>query len=106
MPTASGITRRDFYARLPGYKTAPTTAAPSMGEFSMRYQRLLDEGHPHVLSIHAAGALTAIGAAAQQAARDFDGRVTVVDSQSLSLGLGFQVLAAAEAAESGALPPC
>jgi DegV family protein with EDD domain len=97
----TGISRRDFYAHLPDYKTAPTTAAPSMGEFSMRYQRLLDEGHPHVLSIHAAGALTAIGAAAQQAARDFAGRVTVVDSRSLSLGLGFQVLAAAEAAESG-----
>jgi len=97
----TGITRRDFYARLPEYRTAPTTAAPSTGEFSMRYQRLLDEGHPHVLSIHAAGALTAIGAAAQQAARDFDGRVTVVDSRSLSLGLGFQVLAAAEAAEDG-----
>lgn len=97
----TGITRRDFYARLPEYKTPPSTAAPSMGEFSMRYQRLLDEGRPHVLSIHAASSLTAIVAAAQQAAADFHGRVTVVDSRSLSLGLGFQVLAAAEAAEDG-----
>ena len=38
---------------------------------------------------------------AQQAAREFEGRVTVVDSLSLSLGLGFQALAAAEAAENG-----
>lgn len=38
---------------------------------------------------------------AQQAAREFTDRVTVVDSLSLSLGLGFQVLAAAESAENG-----
>ncbi|HEY5981993.1 MAG TPA: DegV family protein, partial [Anaerolineales bacterium] len=54
-----------------------------------------------VLSIHAAGALTAIGEAARQAARDFEARITVIDSQSLTLGLGFQVLAAAEAAANG-----
>jgi len=97
----TGITRQEFYGRLPEFRTAPTTAAPSMGEFSARYQRLLDQGCEHIISIHAAGGLTAIGAAARQAAGDFDGRVTVVDSQSLSLGLGFQALAAAEAAEGG-----
>jgi DegV family protein with EDD domain len=97
----SGLTRQELYARLPELKTAPTTAAPSIGEFAERYCRLLNQGCRHVLCIHAAGALTAIGAAAQQAAGDFHGRVTVVDSQSLTLGLGFQVLAAAEAAENG-----
>jgi DegV family protein with EDD domain len=39
--------------------------------------------------------------AAQQAAREFLNRVIVVDGLSLSLGLGFQVLAAAESTESG-----
>jgi len=97
----TGISRQEFYARLPEFKNPPTTAAPSIGEFGARYDRLLEQGCGHVISIHAAEALTAIGAAARQAAADFDSRVTVVDSQSLSLGLGFQVLAAAEAAESG-----
>ncbi|HEY5902292.1 MAG TPA: DegV family protein [Anaerolineales bacterium] len=96
-----GISRQEFYARLPHFKIPPTTAAPSIGEFSSRYQRLLDSGCQHVLSIHAAGALTAIGEAARQAARDFEARITVIDSQSLTLGLGFQVLAAAEAAANG-----
>lgn len=96
-----GITRAEFYERLPKLKPLPTTAAPSIGEFSQRYQRLLDRGCEHILSIHAAGALTAIAASARQAAREFRDRVTVVDSLSLSLGLGFQVLAAAEAAEHG-----
>jgi DegV family protein with EDD domain len=97
----TGISRQEFYARLPEFKSAPTTAAPSMGEFGARYERLLQRGCKHVISIHAASALTAISAAAQQAARDFSDRVTVVDSKSLSLGLGFQVLAAAGAAADG-----
>lgn len=96
------LSRGDFYARLPAMRTFPTTAAPSIGEFSARYQKLLDSGCDFVLSIHAASQLTAICDIARQAADDFPGRVAIVDSGSLSLGLGFQALAAAEAAESGA----
>jgi DegV family protein with EDD domain len=62
---------------------------------------LFDQACDHVVSIHAAGALTSILAVAEQAAQEFQSRVTVVDSRSLSLGLGFQVLAAADAAENG-----
>lgn len=96
------LSRGDFYARLPSMRTFPTTAAPSIGEFSARYQKLLDSGCDFVLSIHAASQLTAICDIARQAADDFPSRVAIVDSGSLSLGLGFQTLAAAEAAESGA----
>lgn len=96
------LSRGDFYARLPAMRTFPTTAAPSIGEFSARYQKLLQAGCDFVLSIHAASQLTAVCDIARQAADDFPGRVAIVDSGSLSLGLGFQALAAAEAAESGA----
>jgi DegV family protein with EDD domain len=96
----AGISRNDFYTRLPGMKIFPTTAAPSIGDFSTRYQKLFNAGCDHVVSVHAAAQLTAICSVATQAARDFSDRVTVVDSGSLSLGLGFQVLSAAEAAES------
>ncbi len=96
-----GISREEFYKRLPTLKTQPTTAAPSIGDFSTRYESLLRRGCDHILSIHAAGALTSILNIARQAASDFQDRVTCVDSTSLSLGLGFQVLAAAEAAEMG-----
>lgn len=95
------ITREEFYRRLPALKTQPTTAAPSIGDFSTRYDSLLRRGCDHVLSIHAAGTLTSILNIARQAAGDFPDRVTCIDSTSLSLGLGFQVLAAAEAAELG-----
>jgi DegV family protein with EDD domain len=97
------ITREEFYKRLPSLHASqqPTTAAPSIGDFSARYDSLLTRGCDHILSIHATGALTSILNIAQQAASDFPDRVTCVDSGSLSLGLGFQVLAAAEAAELG-----
>lgn len=95
------ISREDFYHQLPSLRTQPTTAAPSIGEFSSRYDSLFARGCDHVLSIHAAGKLTSILNIARQAAQDFADKVTYVDSTSLSLGLGFQVLAAAEAAELG-----
>ena len=95
------ITRDEFYRRLPALRTPPTTAAPAMGEYASRYESLLSRGCEQVLSIHAAGKLTSIVDTARLAARDFAGRVACVDSGSLSLGLGFQVLAAAEAAEMG-----
>jgi len=96
-----GISREEFYKQLPGFRHAPSTAAPSLSEFAVRYQRLLDGGCGHILSVHAAGPLTSMTGTAKQAALEFGSRVTVVDSLSLSLGLGFQVLAAAEAAEEG-----
>jgi len=96
-----GISREDFYRRLPSLRTQPTTAAPSIGDFSTRYDSLLTRGCDHILSIHAAGALTTIINSARQAAKDFPEKITIMDSLSLSLGLGFQVIAAAEAAEDG-----
>lgn len=96
-----GIARDDFYRRLPSLHTPPTTAAPSIGDFSTRYESLFVRGCDHILSIHAAGKLTTIINSARQAATDFADRITAIDSGSLSMGLGFQVLAAAEAAEDG-----
>lgn len=92
-----GISRAEFYERLPAFTSAPTTAAPSIGDFQTRYQKLIDDGCDHILSIHAASQLTAILDISKQAAQEFPGKITCVDSRSLSLGLGFQVLAAAEA---------
>lgn len=95
------ITREQFYARLPSMRHHPSTAAPSPFDFSTRYQKLLANGCDHILSIHTAEKLTSLPNFARNAARDFDGRVTVLESGSLTLGTGFQVLAAAEAIEQG-----
>ncbi|HEX2698524.1 MAG TPA: DegV family protein [Anaerolineales bacterium] len=96
-----GISREEFYARLPEYKSQPTTAAPSIGEFTTQYKKLFDQGCDNILSIHAAEHLTSIINAARQAAQESENHITVMDSLSLSLGLGFQVLAAAEHIDKG-----
>ena len=96
-----GISREDFYNHLPSLQTKVTTAAPSIGNFLTPYQTLLSGGCDHIISIHAASQLTTIVNVARQAAKEFGDKVTVIDSGSLSMGLGFQVLACVEETESG-----
>jgi DegV family protein with EDD domain len=100
----TGISREEFYTRLPSLRTPPTTAAPSIGDFTTPYETLLSQGCGHIISIHAASQLTTIFNTACQAAQEFPDKVTCIDSGSLSLGLGFQVVAAAEEAELGLKP--
>jgi DegV family protein with EDD domain len=99
-----GISREDFYRRLPSLRTPPTTAAPSIGDFTTPYKTLFSQGCDHIISIHAASQLTTIINVARQAADEFPNKVTCIDSGSLSPGLGFQVIAAAEEAELGLKP--
>ena len=96
-----GISREEFYTRLPSLQTPATTAAPSIGDFLAPYQSLLDSGCDHILSIHVSGKLSGVVNVARRAAQEFPGKITCVDSGSLSMGIGFQVLAAAEAADLG-----
>jgi len=100
-PDGKGISRPEFYERLRSGRQLLTTAAPSVGEFARHFEVVLSSGCHEILAIHAAGALTAILNSAQQAAAHFPGRVKVVDSLSTSLGLGHQVLAAAEVVADG-----
>jgi len=92
------ITRKEFYDGLPFMDPMPTTAAPAPGEFQQLYSSLVDQGFDHILSIHCSSTLSGIYQAASIAAQAVGDRVQVIDSQSLTLGLGFQVLASAEAA--------
>jgi len=92
-----GITREAFYDYLPRLTITPTTAAPSVGSFQDRYEKLLTAGSEKIISIHPPEKLSGIFNAARLAAEAFGNKVLVLDSGQLSLGLGFQVLAAAEA---------
>lgn len=94
------ISRGEFYERLPQMKTPPTTAAASSGTYQQLYERLLGQGFTYVLSVHISSLLSGIYMAASIAAQAFGDRVYVIDSGSVTLGLGFQVLAAAEALNS------
>ena len=91
------LSRNEFYDRLPALSKLPTTAAPSVGRFQNLFQKIFNEGYTDIISIHAASALSGIYNAAWLAAKDFSQPIQIVDSEQLSLGLGFQVLEATRA---------
>jgi DegV family protein with EDD domain len=97
------ISREDFYGRLPVLDPQPTTSSPSVGSIQERYEKMLRAGASFIVSIHPPNELSGIFNAARLAAEAFSDRVTVLDSGQISLGMGFQVIMAAEAAARGAI---
>lgn len=97
-----GMSRQEFYTQLPKMKNLPTTATASAGVYHQLYEKLFQLGFNHIISIHPSINFSGILNAANMAASAFNKRVSVIDSENVSLGLGFQALAAAEAAARGA----
>jgi len=96
------LSRQDFYEQLPNYSPYPKTAAPGVWMYSKIYQRLADEGADQVISMHIHSGLSNLSNTARLAAEAAEKfRVTVVEAGQLTLGLGYMVIAAAEAARKG-----
>lgn len=93
-----GFTREDFYTQLPDMDESPTTATPSIEAFQSIYKQLFADGNAHIISIHVADALSGITNTARIAASEFGDRIRVIDSEQISMGLGFQAIEAAKAA--------
>ncbi|GHF30112.1 DegV family protein with EDD domain [Deinococcus metalli] len=94
------ITPPDLFAGLKAGKKTPSTSQPSPAEFAAAYARAL-QGADEVMSIHISGQLSGTVGSARLAAQEFGGKVTVVDTQSVSMGLGMRVIRAAELAGAG-----
>ncbi len=95
------LSRNDFYRKLPELKQLPTTAAPSSGRFQQLYTTIFDQGFTEIISLHASSLLSGIYNAARLAAQEFSQSIRVIDSEQLSMGLGFQVIQAARCARNG-----
>lgn len=98
------IDHETFYKLLVEGKANPTTSAPSVGDFLHIYEELARETD-EILSIHISSKLSATYSNARlaaQAMREQGVRVEVVDSRSVSLAMGFVVMAAARAVQGGA----
>jgi DegV family protein with EDD domain len=79
------------------------TSRPAPAEFAACYREALDAGADHVVSVHLSRELSGTWDAARLAAEEIGGdRVRVVDSRATGMGLGYAVLAAADAADAGA----
>jgi DegV family protein with EDD domain len=95
------IQREEFYRRQRTLEGTATTGAPSPLAFEQAYDAAFAAGAESVLSMHLASQLSGLYNAAIQGSKSYAGKVQVYDSEQVSLGLGFQVLAAAQAAKDG-----
>jgi len=95
------LKRKDFYTQLPNMPTLPTTAVPPAQEFTQAYRSLIGEADAViaiVISKNLSGMYNVARLGAQEAP---ELRIAVVDSEQVSMGLGWTVIAAAEAAAEG-----
>lgn len=94
----------DFYAKMASTGLLPETAAPSPGRFEQAFRGAAAVGATAVVCINLSGELSATVQSARNAATAVAGDidVRVIDSRSLTGGLGTMVLEAAEAARNGA----
>ena len=97
------IESREFFTRLKTAKLMPSTSQVAVISFQEIFQDLVDKGF-EVLALLVSSKLSGTVQSAMQA-RDLMNtareKVHVVDSQSVAMALGFQVLAVARAIENG-----
>ena len=93
-----------FYATMASTGVLPETSAPSPGRFEQEFRAAAAAGADSVVCINLSGQLSATVQSARTAARSLDGEldVRVIDSLSLTGGLGTMVLEAASNAAKGA----
>ncbi len=100
------LSTSEFWARCARQDTLPETAAPAPGQFETVYRELAGDGATGIVVVSLSGALSATMQSAELAARSVSDviPVRVVDSRSVSLGVGTIVLACARlAAEGGSI---
>ncbi len=101
------LSNAEFWTRCVKSDTLPETAAPAPGQFEQTYRSAAADGATSVIVISLSSALSATMQSAQLAARTItddptiDLDVRVIDSRTLTMGLGTIVLACARAARAG-----
>jgi len=98
------LSAADFYKRLRTSKTLPKTGAPSLAAFEAAFREQL-ANHDAVICVNVAAKLSATYEVACKAAASVDPqKISVVDSGSVSVGLGWLAEIAATKAQQGQEP--
>jgi DegV family protein with EDD domain len=96
------LSPQQFYEKMAASSAVPETAAPAPGAFEQAFRGALDGGADGVLCINLSGELSATIQSARNAARAMgDAPIRIVDSLSVTGGLGSIVAAAARAGRDG-----
>ncbi|HMK62769.1 MAG TPA: DegV family protein [Acidimicrobiales bacterium] len=98
------LSTKEFWDRVTTGSVIPETAAPAPGAFRAAFLEAADEGADGVVCITLSSGVSATYQSASTAAADVADRlpVAVIDSRSMTMGLGMLVLDALQAAERGA----
>jgi DegV family protein with EDD domain len=97
------LTAEQFYEKMAVTNVLPETAAPSPGAFEKAFRTQAEAGADAIVCVNLSSELSATIQAAQSAAASMEGELDlrVIDSRSITSGLGTQVLEAARAAADG-----
>ncbi len=91
----------EFYKRLESSPTLPATSQPAVGVFEEAYWKLA-ETTDEIISIHVIGALSGTLNTARMAAQNItNAKIELIDSQQVTMALGWLVILAARAAREG-----
>lgn len=81
------ITPQQFYEMLVESDTLPTTSQPAPYLFEEAYEKAVSEGY-EVICLTCSSKLSGTHQSANIAAEEFEGKVHVLDSESIAIGLG------------------
>lgn len=95
------LSAEQFYERLPVERHHPTTSQPTPRAFLEAYRTAAENGAKEVVAITISAAMSGTIGSARQAAEESPIPVHIIDSKNNSMGLGWQVIAAARARENG-----
>ncbi|AFM40079.1 EDD domain protein, DegV family [Desulfosporosinus acidiphilus SJ4] len=94
------LSSEEFYRRLSIEKELPKTSQPSPEMFGRLYSKLLEE-YQEIISIHLSSALSGTYNAANLAKEKFKEKIHLVDSKTISLGMGLLMIEAARNIKDG-----
>ena len=97
-----GLQPHEFYRRLETDPVRPHSSMPNVPDFLEVYKEAAIQGATEIIMLTVSSAMSGTYEIAQKAANLFHLPVSVVDSKGPTMSLGWQVLAAARARDSGA----
>jgi DegV family protein with EDD domain len=100
------LTVEEFYDKMANSDVLPQTACPSPGAFEQAFQRATEAGADSVICLTISSDLSNTFQSAQTGAAAFEGQIQihVIDSRTVSSGLGTLVLEAARVAVADVTP--
>jgi DegV family protein with EDD domain len=95
------ITPKEFYERILHDPIHPSTSQPTPEVFLAAYKKMASSGADEIIAMVISSAMSGTYSSALQASQQMDIPVHVYDSLNNSMGLGWQVIAAARTREQG-----